>query len=106
MKIAQVFVFLGAKEYGNDKMRAVADQVAAQLLPPKEFSNQPDRDALLLNVHEHGGWFLQYFYDANNKGKIVGTANDTAQFDGETKALRARLNESNEWESLGEIRRD
>jgi hypothetical protein len=56
-------IHLGAREYGNELMREVAQGA---------FAADPALD--VVHVHEHGGWFLEYVRD----GFIIGTANDRA----------------------------
>ena len=62
----RLWVFLGPKEYGSDLMKRVAME---------HFRKEENLD--VVEVHEHGGWYLAYLCD----GTIVGTANDTAQLD-------------------------
>ena len=83
----KLWIFLGAKEWGNDLMR----QVAAEA-----FAADASLDAV--EVHEHGGWYLTFLRD----GTIVGTANDQAQFS--DKAIQF-LRSIYGYESAGEIRR-
>lgn len=68
--VYRVYIYLGAKEWNNELMRQVADQYAAQC----------DKRPLVVEVHEHAGWFLAYLYGAPgiDNGTICGTANDTA----------------------------
>lgn len=63
MKVKMLTIYLGPKEYGNELMDKVAREA---------FSKDETLD--VVQVHEHGGWFLSYLRD----GTIVGTANDLA----------------------------
>ena len=60
----KLWIFLGAKKWGNDLMRLVAAEA---------FAADASLDAV--EVHEQGGWYLTLLRD----GTIVGTANDHAQ---------------------------
>ena len=83
----KLWIFLGAKEWGNELMRQVAMEA---------FANDASLDAV--QVHEHGGWYLTFLRD----GTIVGTANDQAQLtDKAIQFLRSIYG----YESAGEIRR-
>ena len=83
----KLWIFLGAKEWGNDLMRQVAMEA---------FANDASLDAV--QVHEHGGWYLTFLRD----GTIVGTANDQAHL---TDKATDFLNSIYGYESAGEIRR-
>ncbi len=83
----KLWIFLGAKEWGNELMRQVAMEALA---------TDPSLDAV--EVHEHGGWYLTFLRD----GTIVGTANDQAQLN--DKAIQF-LDSIYGYESAGEIRR-
>lgn len=70
MKLHRLNIHLAGNEYGNGLMANLANESAAEhtaLWP------------LLITVHEHGGWFLQWFYSADHpQVLIVGSANDGA----------------------------
>lgn len=55
---------LGSNEWGNELMWQVANE---------RFAADPTLD--VVEVHEHGGWYLSY----NRDGLIVDTANDTCR---------------------------
>ena len=83
----QLFIYLGAKEWGNELMFQVAmEAFAADLI----------LDAV--EVHEHGGWFLTYLRD----GTIIGTANDQAHLSDNAKDFLSKIYG---FDSAGEIRR-
>lgn len=71
MNAYQVFIHLGSNEWGNQLMRQLADDYAAE---------HPDVRPLIVSVHEHAGWHLSYLYGAAGiaEGTICGTANDAA----------------------------
>lgn len=80
-------VHLGDKEWGNETMaRVAAEHFAA------------DPSLTVVEVYEHGGWFLQYRRD----GRIVGTANDMARFDADIDVWRTT---PRNWTHLPTIRR-
>lgn len=62
-------VHLAADEWGNSLMREIA----------VELINQQYNDFYVVEVHEHGGWWLQ-FARFNGEVMCVGSANDSAQF--------------------------
>ena len=73
------WVHLGENEWGNETMERVANEMAD--------SRFADVRPLLLTVYEHGGWFLQFFYDDRHRALCVGTANDCARFQSEAVAV-------------------
>ena len=83
----KLWIFLGAKEWGNDLMRQVAREA---------FAIDTSLDAV--EVHEHGGWYRTFLRD----GTIVGTTNDQAHLDGKANEF---LNSIYGYDSAGEIRR-
>jgi hypothetical protein len=83
----KLWIFLGAKEWGNDLMRQVAEEA---------LTTDPSLDAV--EVHEHGGWYLTSLRD----GTIVGTANDQAHLN--DRAIQF-ISSIYGYESAGEIRR-
>ena len=70
MTAYRVFIHLAGNEWGNELMRRVADQYAAQC----------EKRPLVVKVYEHAGWDLSYLYGAPgiDEGTICGTANDAA----------------------------
>lgn len=68
--IYRVYVYLASNEWGNELMKKIADEYAAQ----------SDKRPLVVEVHEHAGWYLSYVYGAPNiaDGTTCGTANDAA----------------------------
>lgn len=68
--VYRVYIYLAADEWNNETMRRIADEYAAQ------SDNRP----LVVEVHEHAGWFLAYLYGAPgiDDGTVCGTANDAA----------------------------
>ncbi len=83
----KLWIFLGAREWGNDLMRQVARDA---------FATDPNLDAV--QVHEHGGWHLTFLRD----GTVGGTANDLAHLDDKATEF---LNSIYGYDSAGEIRR-
>lgn len=73
-KVIRQRVYLGAKEYGTDKMREVAAEI---------FAAHPDTEYMIVEVHEHGGWWLHFI----RSGVTVGTANDAASLSKEAYAF-------------------
>ena len=53
----KLWIFLGAKEWGNELMRQMAREA---------FATDASLDAV--EVHEHGGWYLTFLRD----GTVVG----------------------------------
>lgn len=86
-----VVIHLADNEYGNEKMDEVAQEY---------FRKHPDIPNLIVDVREHGGWWLQYA----RCGTVVGTANDAALFGPNGAKLRAQL-ATCRLEYLGSIRR-
>ncbi len=60
-----VWINMTDTEYGNELMQAVAQEY---------FDSHPNVADLVVEVHEHGGWWLSFLRDMT----IVGTANDCA----------------------------
>jgi hypothetical protein len=83
----KLHVYLGPKEWENELMCQVAREAFAA-----------DLSLDVVQVNEHGGWFLTYLRDCT----IVGTANDQAHLD--VKATEF-LNSVYGYDSAGEIRR-
>ena len=67
----KLWIYLGPKEWGNELMCQVAREA---------FANDTSLD--VVQVNEHGGWYLTFLRD----GTIVGTANDQAHLN--DKAIR------------------
>ena len=90
----RVYIYLAANEWGNEIMRRIADDYAAQ------SDNRP----LVVSVHEHGGWHLSYLYGAPDieDGTICGTANDAATLSQAVQDFGATIGKV---KILGEIRR-
>jgi hypothetical protein len=86
-------IFLADGEYGNEKMKQVASEA---------FAKRPEEQGkvLVVEVHEHAGWYLTYLRD----GTIVGTANDMASFSDEAKRFHAAAKGAT-YEYLPSIRR-
>jgi len=94
--VKKLWIFLADREWGNDKMLAAATE---------EYAKMPPKTEALMNVHEHGGWWLQFYFNPGYpKGIVVGTANDAARFSPEVEKIRGRLANA-EFEELGEVRR-
>jgi hypothetical protein len=75
----------------------------------KQYAHAPeykDKLPMIVTAVEHGGWSMSYYYDADKykDGICVGTANDMAQFDYESKKLQARLFNRTETH-IGDLRR-
>ncbi len=83
----KLWIFLGAREWGNDLMRQVARDAF-----------DADLSLDVVQVHEHGGWYLTFLRD----GTVVGTANDLAQLDDKAREF---LRSIYDYDSAGEIRR-
>jgi hypothetical protein len=83
----KLWIYLGPKEYENELMCQVAREA---------FDNDPSLD--VVQVNEHGGWYLTYLRD----GTIIGTANDQARL--HDKAMQF-LRKIYGYDSAGEIRR-
>jgi hypothetical protein len=97
-RATRIFVHLGPKEWGNDTMRRVAEELA------HEYRDKPN---LLISVYEHAGWFLEWFVDAPGRLVTVGTANDMARFNDHAESIRDFLGSKDvQWEYLPTIRRD
>jgi hypothetical protein len=62
--IRMAYIQLAANEWGNETMSRVANEY---------FASHADID--VIEISEHGGWYLTYLRD----GTIVGTANDIAR---------------------------
>jgi hypothetical protein len=63
---------LADNEWGNELMGAVAASAFVD--------NQEIADRLVVEVREHGGWYLIYAV-VGGRMRVVGTANDAARFD-------------------------
>lgn len=63
-------VRMGAKEWGSNVMIGIANEL---------FTLHRDTPYLVVEVWEHGGWWLQ-FARLNGITTVVGTANDGAVF--------------------------
>ena len=50
--VYRAYIHLGTNEWGNELMRQIADEYAAQ----------SDKRPLIVSAHEHGGWHLSYVY--------------------------------------------
>ena len=74
-------VFLGDKEWGNEKMIGVANSM---------FNVYRDTPYLVVEVHEHGGWWLQYAR-INGVTTVVGSANDMACYPDHVKNYHAEI---------------
>jgi hypothetical protein len=83
----KLYIYLGPREWANELMCQVAREAFAA-----------DTTLDVVQVNEHGGWFLTYLRD----GTIVGTANDQAHLN--YKAVEF-LNKVYGYDSAGEIRR-
>ncbi len=70
MIVNKIYIYLAGNEWGNELMRKVADDFA------RDNAGRP----LIVEVHEHAGWYLAYLYGAPHidDGTICGTANDGA----------------------------
>jgi hypothetical protein len=68
MTVYRAYVYLANDEWGNDTMRRIAD----------EYSRHHAERPLVVEIHEHAGWFLAYLYGAAgiDDGTVCGTAND------------------------------
>lgn len=98
MKAYKTFIYLNDREWGNSKMEQAAIEYA---------TSHPEKRPLICNVHEHGGWWLQYYFnDSLHRCKpiVVGTANDSAKFDAYVNELRRQLGEMM-FEPFEEVRR-
>lgn len=69
-------VHLASNEW-SDAMEKARDEYFARY--PE--SSHP---LMVVTVHEHGGWWLQYLRD----GTVVGTANDAARLSAKAEAFR------------------
>lgn len=67
-------VYLASNEW-SDAMGKARDEY---------FARYPEYPLMVVTVHEHGGWWLQYLRD----GTIVGTANDAARLSDKAEAFR------------------
>jgi hypothetical protein len=76
--VYHVWINLADHEWGNELMREVADAY---------FASHPTLDPLVVEVHEHAGWFLQFA----RCGTVVGTANDGCRFPERAKAIIGSL---------------
>jgi hypothetical protein len=74
-----------------DNMRGAAQEV---------FDAHPDKEHLIVEVVEHGGWYLSF----NRSMLTIGTANDMARFSDEGHAYRELLKGA-EWHYLPTVRR-
>jgi hypothetical protein len=94
MKFYHVCIYLADEEWGNGTMRMVADDY---------FKENPQiADSLVVEVYEHGGWFLGFLAD----GTTVATANDMALFQGKAAEFRKAIRAADTvWEGLPYIRR-
>lgn len=63
-------IHLADNEYGSTLMRTIAEEI---------LSSHPHKERLVVNVYEHGGWWLEYAL-VGGEVKIVGSANDRAQW--------------------------
>jgi endo-beta-N-acetylglucosaminidase D len=87
-------ISLGDREWGNENMRRAAQQWFDE--------NANIATNTIVEVYEHGGWFLSFIHD----GTVVGTANDMAQWNDKQKAARDRFRQPGiEWKYLSGIRR-
>jgi hypothetical protein len=96
LTVYALYIHLADNEWGN----ATMDELAREAL---EDPKHPDKQPLVVTVHEHAGWFLCY---AKLDGEIlvVGSANDGAAYYGKVAEFRARVR-SARWENIGSIRR-
>ena len=80
---ATQYIYLAHDEWGGEVM----DRVAAERFAEYEF----DKELLLLEVHEHAGWFLAYAW-IDGKPRCVSSANDAARFSDAVKEWWKRFN--------------
>lgn len=92
-RIRVVEVFLGDGEYGTPLMDKAAREAAANIPFP-----------VLVNVTEHAGWHMSYFFGDGENGTIVGTANDGAVFSNAQEVLRGHIAKA-KMDYVPEIRR-
>lgn len=97
MTVKKQWVFMGDGEFGNDLMLSAAKEAVAKR----------EQTPILVMVTEHGGWWLQYYFDDKYPhGIIVGTANDSARFSNEVTQVRERLaSPSTSYETFPNIKR-
>lgn len=83
--ITRQCIHLASNEWGSGLMDEIAGAHFEQY--------EGDKEALILEVYEHGGWYLTYGWIAG-RIRIVGSANDAARFDPEIKEFWERNNSS------------
>lgn len=88
----KIIVKLGPDEWDNETMWKAAQDVFEQY--------QPHFAPLVVEVWEHGGWFLSFLPD----GQIVGTANSCGKFSETAQAFR-EAHYHDDWRLVGFIDR-
>ena len=78
--IYEIFVHYGDGEYSQH----ISCEAVAQQAVQSFHRHLP----IIVNVYEHAGWWMAYFFDQDHpRGICVGTANDAAQFSPEQKKI-------------------
>jgi hypothetical protein len=65
------WIHMASDEWGCNLMDAVADEAFGKY--------EGDKSKLLVEVHEHGGWYLAYAW-IDGRVRVVSSANDAACF--------------------------
>lgn len=81
MNLYHITVKLAANEWGNELMRKIAQET---------FEQFKDKSPLIVEIREHAGWFLVFALSNENEIVTIGSANDAANFYGESKNLREK----------------
>jgi hypothetical protein len=83
--VHRLWVFMASDEWGNELLHKLAAEYLAQHL---------DKPNLVVSVHEHGGWYLDFTHakPGSNGPILVGTANDTATPSPERRRFWERVN--------------
>lgn len=95
--VHHIVVQMGTGEWDNGELM--------QDIAKEQIKLHHDK-AIVVSVHEHGGWFLQFVAHPDQAGDVmvVGTANDTATWRPPQIEMRRFLRES-DWVYMPSVKR-
>lgn len=76
------WIHLASDEWGSDLMDRIAKDYFDTYIG--------DKTRLVVEIHEHAGWFLAYGF-IGGRVRTIGSANDSARFDEDVKAFWKKL---------------
>lgn len=100
MTVYRCWVRMADNEWSGDRNGQIMPELA------REYAERlKDKRPLVINVHEHGGWYHTYLFSGlYPNGLLIGTANDAAQWSAEVRAVWKSL-EGATTEHCGDFRR-